>query len=415
MAITLEREPVSQVYVNKNKWLDLLFLGQTPQDYFRSLFTKWNAIFAFILAVGLPLTYIRFTEGMGAVSNLTNDNPWGFWIGVDVAAGVALAAGGFTVGAAVFIFGKEKYHLVLRPAVLTGMLGYAFVVVGLCFDLGRPWRLPYPMFVSHGVTSVMFEVGWCVALYLTVQVLEFLPVGFEAAGWRKLRHWAVRITIGVTILGITLSTLHQSALGSLFLIAPSKVHPLWYSSYLPIYFFISAVIAGLTMVIFESTLSHKFFHEQINPANNADMHEITMGLGKAASVVLFVYFCLKWLGVAHQHAFGYLDSNFGHWFLVEMFGFVLLPCFLIGWAVRENLVKWVRIGAGIAVLGVVVNRVNVAIVAMNWNGPETYIPSWKEVWISLTVITLGVLTFRFIVNRAPVLRPHPDFIGEPDH
>lgn len=413
MAITLERESIKSPLTNR--WTNLLYLGQSREDYFRSLATPFNAVVALIMTVGLYLTYIRFTEGIGAVSNLTDSNPWGFWIGIDILAGVALAAGGFTIGAAVFVFGLKKYHLILRPAILTGMLGYTFFVVGLLVDLGRPWRLPYPIFVSHGATSAMFEVGWCVTLYLTVLILEFLPVAFEAVGLRWLRHWAVKATILLTILGITLSTLHQSALGSLFLIAPTKLHPLWYSSYLPIYFFVSAIIAGLTMVIFESSLSHRLFHNQFNPADKPEFDKITLGLGKAASAVLFVYFCIKWLGVAHHHAFSYIDTPMGYWFLVEMIGFVLGPCLLLLWAVRNQNRFWIRVGAVWGVLGVVLNRVNISMIAMNWQAEETYIPHWMEVWISLTVITAGVITFRFIVNRAPVLRPHPDFIGEPDH
>lgn len=197
-----------------NHWVsEKILLGRSSKDYFKSLITPFNIIAALILMVGIPLTIIRFTQGIGAVSNLNDTNPWGFWIGIDVLSGVALAAGGFTIGTAVYLFGMEKYRAVVRPAVLTGFLGYAFVVIGLAFDLGRPWRLPYPMFVSYGVTSVMFLVGWHVATYLAVQFLEFSPAFFEALGWRKLRHWAVKLTIGATIAGVILSTLHQSALG----------------------------------------------------------------------------------------------------------------------------------------------------------------------------------------------------------
>lgn len=394
---------------------DKILLGQSWRSYLKNLITPFNIIAAMIMAVGIPLTIIRFTQGIGAVSNLNDTHPWGLWIGFDVLCGVALAAGGFTIGTAVYLFGMKKYHAVLRPAILTGFLGYFFVIIGLCFDLGRPWRLPYPMFVSYGVTSVMFLVGWHVATYLSVQFLEFSPAFFEALGWRNLRKWAVRLTIGATIAGVILSTLHQSALGALFLMAPAKLHPLWYTPYLPIFFFISAIIAGLTMVIFEGMLSHRIFSHQIDPNDHGNFNDITIGLGKGAAALLFTYFCLKWVGVAHHHNWSLLGTPMGYWFLLEVLGFVLGPCLLLTWAVRINNATAVRVGATWAVLGIIVNRINVSMVAMNWQAPDRYVPSWMEIAITITVITAGLLTFRFIVNRTPTLYRHPAFINEPDH
>lgn len=399
-----------------NHWVsEKILLGNNWKDYRQSLVTPFNIIAAIILTIGIPLTYLRFTEGIGAVTNLSDTNPWGLWIGVDVLCGVALAAGGFTIGTAVYLLGMKKYHAVIRPAVLTGFLGYFFVVIGLLFDLGRPWRLPYPMFVSYGVTSVMFLVGWHVATYLSVQFLEISPAFLETFGWRKLRHWAVRLTIGATIAGVVLSTLHQSALGALFLVAPNKLHPLWYTPYLPVFFFISAIIAGLTMVIFEGMMTHRIFSHQIDRKTHGQFHDITIGLGKGAAALLFTYFCLKWVGVAHQQNWVLLNTTLGHWFMLEVFGFVLAPCLLLTWATRNERASWVRVGAIWAVLGVIFNRVNVSMVAMNWQQPDRYIPSWTEFAITAAVITTGLLVFRFIINRTPILYRHSDFIGEPDH
>ncbi|UCD63518.1 MAG: polysulfide reductase NrfD [Candidatus Zixiibacteriota bacterium] len=392
-----------------------LLLGMSWPDYLRGLITPFNAVVAAILAVGIPLTYIRFTQGIGAISNLTDTNPWGLWIGVDVLSGVALAAGGFTTGTAVYLFGMKKYRPVVRPAVLTGFLGYAFVVVGLCYDLGRPWRLPFPMVVSYGVTSVMFLVGWHVATYLTVQFLEFCPALFEWLGWKNFRKWAVRITIGATILGVILSTLHQSALGALFLLAGAKLHPLWYSPFIPVFFFVSAIIAGMTMVIFESMLSHRIFGDQVTHQDHKNLDDITLGLGKGATALLFTYFCLKWVGVAHDHNWDYLATPLGSWFLLEVLGFVLAPCLLLFWATRRHSPGWVRVGAVWSILGVIFNRVNVSIIALNWQQPDRYVPHWMEFGVTITVITIGVLTFRFIVNRMPILRKHPAYADDPDH
>ncbi len=398
------------VRVAPRAWLtDKILMGMTPDAYVRSLFTPFNAVAGLILAAGIPVIIYRFAYGIGAASNLSQVNPWGLWIGLDVLSGVALAAGGFTLAATVYILGLKDYHAVVRPAVLTGFLGYVFVVVGLLVDLGRPWKLPVPIVYSFGTTSVMFEVAWCVCLYNFVLFLEFLPAALEWLGLRQAREWAMRLTIGLTVFGVMLSTLHQSSLGSLFLLTPEKMHPLWYSPFIPIYFFVSAVIAGLSMVIFESSLSHKIFRDQLDPHAHVDLDKITLGLGKAASVLLFAYFFIRMQALADSQAWSLLNTPYGYWYLFEMFGFILLPCFLFAHGVRRRNARLVRGTAAWAVLGVVVYRLNISVVAMNWNVTNRYIPSWMEILTSLTIITIGVLTFRWIVNRMPILREHPAF------
>jgi Ni/Fe-hydrogenase subunit HybB-like protein len=393
-------------------WLaDKLFMGLPFGEYVRRLITPFNIVAAIILCVGLPVAWIRFTQGLAATTNLSDTYPWGLWIGFDVLCGVALAAGGFVLGSAVYLFGLRDYHCLVRPAILTGFLGYFFVVVGLCFDLGRPWRLPFPMFVSFGVTSVMFLVGWHVALYLTVQLLEFCPAFFEWLNLKKLRKWVGWLTIGATAFGVILSTLHQSALGALFLLAPGKVHPLWYSPFIPVLFFVSAVVAGLSMVIFESMLSHRVFHTQTANHDSAEIDRLVLGLGKAASVVLFSYFCLKWIAVAHGQHWGLLLTPYGYWFLLEVFGFVLLPCFLYALGVRRQSARLVRFTSILTVLGIILNRLNVSIITYQWNLEERYFPHWMEFVVTISIITVGLLTFRWIVNRMPVLYDHPDYAG----
>lgn len=381
----------------------------------RSLLTPWNLVALLILAVGIPVTVMRFSEGIGAVSNLSQTNPWGIWIGLDVASGVALAAGGYTLASTVYIFGLEKYRPVVRPAILTGFLGYLFVVVGLVMDLGRPWNLPVPLTISFGLTSVLFEVAWCVALYAAVLGLEFSPAAFEWLGWKRARALAVRAAVALTIFGVVLSTMHQSSLGSLFLMMKGKLHPLWYSPFIPIFFFVSSIAAGLSMVIFESALSHRAFADQLAGESHEKTDELTLGLGKAASVVLFAYFFAKLLGIADGQAFHLLSTPWGLWFLVELIGFVLLPCFSYAFAVRARNATWVRWTAAWTVLGIVLNRFNVSFIAFRWDQPDRYVPHWMEVLISLTIITVGVLVFRTIVNRLPILRPHAESAGAQDH
>ncbi|MEZ4579339.1 MAG: hypothetical protein R2875_15410 [Desulfobacterales bacterium] len=196
-----------------------------PTPRAKTLFTPFNVITGIILLAGAVLTVLRFTKGIGAVTNLDDNNPWGIWIGFDLLCGVALAAGGYVTCAACYIFGLKKFRCAVRPAILTAFLGYALVVLALHYDVGRPWRLPYPIFFSQGTSSLLFEVALCVFLYLSVLFLEFTPAAFEWLNWRRARYIIGKISLVLVIFGIILSTLHQSSLGALFLIAPSKLHP----------------------------------------------------------------------------------------------------------------------------------------------------------------------------------------------
>ena len=377
----------------------------------KSFFTPFNTVAGIIVVMGLILSGIRFSKGLGAVSNLSDYNPWGIWIGFDLMVGVALAAGGYVTSAAVYLFGMKKYHFAVRPAILTGFLGYTLVVLALHYDVGRPWRLPYPFIMQQGTTSLLFEVAACVALYLTVLFLEFSPAALEWLGLSKLRNIIHKLTIVLTIFGVILSTLHQSSLGALFLIAPSKLHPLWYSSYLPIYFFVTSIIAGLSMVIFESTLSHKFFSDKMDTAHLSDKDLIPLGFGKAAAWILAGYFAIKVIGISTGNHWNLLSTRYGLWFLVELLGFVALPCFLYAVGVRDKnltLIKWT---AAWTVLGIVINRLNISLVAFNYHLPsaDRYFPNWMEIGISIFIVTLGLIAFKFIVTRMPIFYAHPDY------
>lgn len=388
--------------VRTRRWASrALFLGLPFREYVRSLITPGNLIAASTILVGAALIVYRFSMGLGSATNLSQTTPWGLWIGFDMLCGVALAAGGYTIATAVYIFGLKEYKPVVRAAVLTGFLGYLFAILGLIVDLGRPWNLFVPIVVSWGTTSVMFEVSWCVALYTTVLAMEFLPPVFEWLGWRFARAWAVRATVGLTIAGVVLSTLHQSSLGSLFLTAPTRLHPLWYTPYIPVLFFVSSIAAGLSMVIVESSLSHRLFQTRVD--RRVDLEKISSGLARAASIVMFAYFFLKLLGVAAGHSWGLLSTGYGQWFLVEIVGFVLVPSVLYAIGARRGRTTLIRWTAAWTVLGIVLNRLNVSIIAYNWNAPERYFPTWMEVMVSLALITAGVQVFRWIVNRMPVL------------
>ena len=377
----------------------------------RSYLTPFNVIAGIIIILGLIVTALRFTKGLATVTNLSDYNPWGIWIGFDLMVGVALAAGGFVTSAAVYLFGMKKYHSAVRPAILTGFLGYALVVLALHYDVGRPWRLPYPFIVQQGTTSLLFEVAACVSLYLTVLFLEFSPAALEWLGLKKIRKLAIRFTLILTIFGVVLSTLHQSSLGALFLIAPSKLHPLWYSSYLPVYFFISSIIAGLSMVIFEGALSHRYYAHKMDPVHLEEKDEVALGFGKAASFVLAGYFIIKVIGISAGNHWHLLGTGYGIWYLVELLGFVGLPCFLYALGVREKNLVLIRWTAVLMVIGVVLNRLNVSLIAFNWHLPssERYFPHWMEIVISAFIVTIGLVAYRFIVSRMPIFYEHPDY------
>ena len=390
-------------------FVEKILLGMTPREYLRSLVTPGNALAAAILLVGVPLYVYRFAMGLGAATNLSQIQPWGIWIGFDMMTGIVLAAGGFTLGATVEIFGMEEYHPIVRPALLTAFLGYVMAIVGLIADLGKPWNM-VRVIVSNGSTSALYEVAWCVMLYTTVLFLEFCNPLFEWLGWAKGARVMRKLMLPLTVLSVMFSTMHQSALGSLFLLMPGRIHPLWYSPYIFIFFFISAIAAGISMVVFEGTLSHGAFRHRIT-GHHVDMDKLQLGLGKAGAVVLFAYFFLKLQGVSEGEHWDLLLTGYGLWFLVEIVGFVLVPSLLFGYGARMGKVKPVRIAGAMAVFGIALNRLNTSVIAFNWDKPWSvrYRPSWMEVAVSLALVTIGVLAFKFIVNRMPIMSEDPRF------
>ena len=388
---------------------DKVFLGMTFSEYVKSNLTISNGIAAAILAVAIPVMIYRLVYGLGPSTNLTDTNPWGIWIGVDILCGIVLAAGGLVMGTVYYIFGMKQFHHFVRPAILTSLLGYLFAVLALLFDLGRYYRLPYPMVVSYGLTSIMFLIAWHFALYITALLVEWSPALFEWLDLRKYREWFSKLAVWATVFGVIIAGGHQSALGALFLVAPGKIHPLWYSELLPVYFLLSAIIAGLSMVIVESTLTHRVFREQVEHFDHAEFDRLTIVLGKGSSAALFTYFFLKLFGLADSDNWHLLNAPYGYWFLVEIIGFVLMPAFLFAYGVRYRDVKVTRWTGVLTVIGIVLNRVNTSLVAFNWNAPERYYPLWTEVVLTIGVITMGVLAFRWIVKRMAILYDHPDY------
>jgi Ni/Fe-hydrogenase subunit HybB-like protein len=357
--------------------------------------TVWRAIFAVILLSGLYATYLRVVYGLGGVTNLSDKFPWGLWIGFDVLCGVGLAAGGFTLVAIVHIFNIERYKPILRPAILTAFLGYSLVVVALLYDLGRPDRIWHPL-IMWNPHSVMFEVAWCVTLYTTVLFLEFIPVVFERFGWHKPLEWIHNISVPLMIAGVLLSTLHQSSLGSLYLIVPEKLYPLWYSPILPLSFYISAIGVGLAMTIFESWHSSRAFGRSLELP-------LLASLGRVLAVLMSTYLWIRFLDLAHQHAFGILLRNRSEtWLFALEIALMAVPTVLLYQRRVRMSPDALYACAVMVVFGFIANRLNVAVTGMEAGSGAHYIPKWTEVAVTLTIVGAGFAIFRAIAEYFPI-------------
>ena len=377
------------------------------------LLTPFNIISLPIMLAGVVLVIIRFAKGLGAVTNLSQETPWGLWIGFDVVTGVAFAGGAYVITFAVYIMKAEKYHPIVRATVLNGLLAYMFYAGALLLDLGRPWHIINPIIGnSFGYNSILFLVAWHFMLYMIAEFIEFSPVIAEWAGFRTARKVLAGLTLGTVIFGVTLSLLHQSGLGGLFLLAKSKIHPLWYTEFLPVLFLVSSVFAGLSMIIFEGTISHRVFAAQIDPERHGSFDEIVLGLGKGAAIAMYLYLFFKLLIFVHGKEWIYIGDPWFWWYSVEVIGFVLLPCILFTRAVMIRSVSLVKIAAVATLVGIILNRVNVSIIAFNWNSANPYYPSIGEIVITLMVIFTEIWVFRWIVNRMPVLREPPYWVNQ---
>jgi Ni/Fe-hydrogenase subunit HybB-like protein len=381
------------------------------------LLTPFNIFSSAIILLAAFLLIIRFTKGLGAVTNLSQDYPWGIWIGFDVITGVAFAGGAYIVTFMVYILGQHKYHPIVRVTVLNGFLAYLFYAGALLLDLGKPWNVINPIIGnSFGLSSVMFLVAWHFLLYIIMELIEFFPAIAEWLGWKRVRRVVGVMTIGAVILGFTLSSLHQAGLGALFLMAKSKIHPLWYSEFIPIYFFVSSIFAGLSLVIFEGSISHKIFKDKLTPELHANYNSIVIGLAKICSGTMFVYLFLKILSIFHGQHLADLATSWGLWFLLEVIGFVLFPCilFLVG-AKQQNMII-IRVASVLTLVGIILNRLNVSLIAYRWFDAVRYVPSWMEIEITMAVILAEVIVFRWVINRMPVLSPSPKWAEtEEDH
>lgn len=346
-------------------------------------------------AVTAVVLVVRFSRGMGAMTHMSDQYPWGIWVGL-LQAGVALSGGGFVMAATVHVFHIKRFEPILRPVVLLAFLGYGFVAMTLFIEVGRPYNLWHPlaMWQHH---SIMFEVAWCVTLYLTVLAVEFSPAVLERAGFHRAVAGLHRAAGPIVILGVVLSTLHQSSMGSMFLIVPHKIHPLWYSTLLPVFFLISSVAVGLCVTIVASFFAARLFGKSLNRWLLAD-------LGRVASLVLFLYGALRLVDVSARGVWGTLTSPpwIGALWAVELVLGVFVPAALLARrSVRER-PRALGLACLPAVAGAVLNRLTVSWLSMVPQVGGGYTPHWMELAVSLSLFTAAAALFGLAVRYLPV-------------
>ena len=367
--------------------------------------TPFNIISLPVMVTGLILIIIRFIYGIGAITNLSQDIPWGLWIGFDVVTGVAFAGGAYVVTFMVYILNMKKYRSIVRVTVLNGFLAYLFYAGALLLDLGRPWHVVNPIIGNgFGTSSVLFLVAWHFLLYMLAEFIEFSPAIAEWLGARRIQKILSGMTVAAVIFGITLSTLHQSGLGALYLMASEKIHPLWYSSFLPILFLVSSVFAGLSMVIFEGTLTHRVFSTGHSVLEDQKQKSIFRDLSGICAMAMFAYLFLQALVFIHGKRWEFIPTPMGLWFLLEMAGFVMLPMVLFVRGYTNGRQGVIRAAALLTMAGVILNRLNVTVIGFKWEMPVRYVPSWMELTVTLAVIFTEIWIFRWIVVRMPVLQ-----------
>lgn len=359
-----------------------------------------------LMGVAFIVAMIRYAIGIGAISNLSNSYPWGFWISFDLFTGVAISSGGFLMAGAIYILRLKQYQPLLRPSVLTAFLGYMMVVIALLVDLGHPERIWY-MMIHWNHTSVLLEIGICVMTYLAVLAIEFAPVVFEGLKWQKFAHFIHRFIMPFVILGVVLSTLHQSSLGSLLLIQPAKLYPLWWTSILPILFFISAVSIGLAMIILESSLSSRYFHRGLET-------HLLEKLARAIPYVLGVYLLVKFgeLIISGDTQYLFNSGLMSILFWAELLLGVFIPIVMFSFKRIRTSANGLLAGAIILLFGMILNRFDVSWFAVKHPDPLLYVPAFMsnvhyvpsipEVLVSVGIFAFGILAFGLAVKYLPV-------------
>ena len=357
--------------------------------------TVWRVLVGLIFASGLYATYARFLQGFAASTNLSDTVPWGLWVGLGTLCGVGLSAGGFAVAAAAYLLGFERYRPVVRAAVLVSFLGYVTVVAGMLYELGLPWRVWHPILMWNR-RSVLFEVAWCVMLYTTVLTLEFSPALFEKIPWKRVREWYLRwhhtVIIELVLIGVVLSSLHQSFLGGLYLITEGKLYPLWYSPYIASLFYLSAIPAGLAVTIMALYLSARSLNARFDLS-------ILGEISRLMTPLLGIYALFRGVDLATHGAWPYMfrwRSETGLFWL-EIALFVIVPLVLLSFEQVRNNPQWLYWTCALIVMGFMANRLNVSVTGLQASAGVHYVPKWTEMASTMAILTAAVLAFRCAV------------------
>lgn len=405
-----------------------------------------------LVLIGAVLVGIRAVKGIGAVSGMSDGFPWGIWLAYDVATGTAIACGGYTVAFLVYIRHNMHYHPLIRSCVLTSMFGYGLAGLSVMIDIGRPWNV-YNFFIPARwqLNSVMFEVAMCVMAYTLVLVIEFLPgilYSLETSEWRRLRSFVGRLNpalapdqvklnglietvrriagrtrprlekvlIFFIVLGITLPTMHQSSLGSLLMIAETKLNPLWHTGFLPLLFLINCIYIGYSVVILESVLSSYAFRRPFEVRELAGLAGIVPWLTTIWLAVVFGDLAIRdQLGAALRLDF---YSNF---FLLQV-ALVLGGSLMLFRGRNRQSPRRLFVSAVLIVLGGALYRFNVYLIGFDPGTGWRYFPSLAELMITVGVIAFEILGYQIVVKLVPVLprirhhgqgRPHASLrVGE---
>ena len=369
--------------------------------------TWWDKLLLAIMAAAAVVAFVRFATGIGTIANINNAYPWGWWVGYGIMTMIAVGAVGFTMTALVEILGVHRYHSFVRPAVLMGLLCYTSAITMLMVELGPPWKV-WMVLVSWAPTSALYEVGWCAFLYLTVLALEFAQVPVERLGWgRALRILRV-IYIPIMLLGVTLSHLHQSSLGTLMTLIPHKVNELWWSDNLPLLYLFSAMMAGPAMAILEHLAAARWL-------GFAPRMDLLAGLARIEAWIVGLFFAFQMGDLFYR---GAVDAMFtASWFAVSfwveiVFGLMVPFVLLMMPEVRESR-RGLATACALVIAGVLLHRLNVAVIGLRVRHWETYVPSLGEVTITLGITAAAIFAFGWLARILPIHEELPAPEGKP--
>lgn len=367
----------------------------------RAMLTPWRMIAVLIFGAGAWATYLRFVEGWRAATNLSDGQPWGIWVGVSTLCGVGLSAGGFAIAGAVYLLGMERYRPILRTAVMIAFLGYSTVCMGYAWELGLPWNFWHPL-VMWNRSSVLFEVVWCIMLYTTVLALEFSPALVEKIPWQGVRDfylkWHHKALIALVLIGVLLSSLHQSFLGGLFILFKGKEYALWYSQYETTLFYLSALPAGLAMIIIALYLCVRSLGVKIDS-------RLLYDISRLITPLLAVFALFRFTDLMRNHAGEYLFMARSEtaYFWLENLLLIVAPIVLFNLPRVKNSAMGLYWASAITVMGFITHRINVSITALERSTATHYVPKWPELAVTVMLITGAVLVFRWAVLHLNIL------------